>query len=257
MTKTQTTTFYLINLDGSDQRLSQSAARLAEQQIEFERIPAVLGRALSEQERLTNYSPELNKKQYYYPLSPAQIGCYMSHRKAWQKIADSDEPFGVVLEDDFVLPGDLNKAVQALKDLEIEWDMIKLAAYANRDRPIEFKQTINDHFDLVVHKKPMSGGAATAITKAAATKLLASTERFGRPCDTDIQYFWERGINVLSLMPYPVSQDLRYESTIETKSHKKDKKPLRRLAQQISQYWLNKSAVKEQVKELKKQLFDR
>ena len=131
------------------------------------------------------------------------------------------------------------------KVLEIEWDVIKLSAYANRERPIEFQQKINDHFDLVVHKKPMSGGAATAVTKEAAKKLLASTEKFGRPCDTDIQFFWERGVKVLSLMPYPVAQDLRYESTIETKSHKKDKKPLRRLMQQVSQYWLNKSAVKD------------
>lgn len=250
------TTFYLINLDGSEQRLTQSSQRLAEQGIEFERISAVLGKALTEQERLEHYSPELNRKQYYYPLSPAQIGCYLSHRKAWQKIAESDEPFGIVLEDDFILPGDLNKAVQTIKDLEIEWDVIKLSAYANRERPVEFQKKINDHFDLVVHKKPMSGGAATAVTKEAAKKLLATTEQFGRPCDTDIQHFWERGIEVLSLMPYPVAQDLRYESTIETKSHKKDKKPLRRLMQQMSQHWLNKSAVKEQVKKLKKQLFD-
>jgi len=249
-----TTTFYLINLDGSDLRLKQSTERLMEQGITFERIPAVLGVALSEEERNKNYSHKLNEKQYYYPLSPAQIGCYMSHRKAWQKIADGDEAFGVVLEDDFILPGDLNKAVETIKDLEFDWDVIKLAAYANRERPVEFTHKINDHFDIVVHKKPMSGGAATAITKAAAKQLLASTIPFGRPCDTDIQHFWERGVEVLSLMPYPVSQDMRYESTIETKSHKKDKKPVKRLFQQISQHWLNNKAVKEQVKKLQQQL---
>lgn len=245
---------YLINLDKSEQRLAQSTARLAEQGLSFERISAVNGAELSEDERLENYSPTLNAKQYYYPLSPSQIGCYMSHRKAWAEIANGQSAYGLVLEDDFVLSGDLKLAIKTIDSLSFEWDLIKLAAYANRERAIEFKHTLNNDFDLVVHKKAMSGGAATAISKRGAQALLKSTEQFGRPCDTDIQCFWERGIEVLSLMPYPVAQDMAYESTIDTKSHKKDKRPIRRLLQQADMHLRNKKAVKAQLVRLREQL---
>jgi glycosyl transferase family 25 len=63
----------------------------------------------------------------------------------------------------------------------------------------------------------MSVGAATALTKVAAKKILIASDTFGRPYYTDIQNFWETGVNVLSLMPYPIAQDMTFESTISAK----------------------------------------
>lgn len=248
------TTFYLINLDDSKDRLNKSSKRLEAQGIEFQRVSGIRGASLSKEELLENYSPTLNRKEYYYPLSPSQIGCYMSHRKAWRKIAEGDDDFGVVLEDDFVLTGDLTKAVKTIEMLDIKWDLIKLSAYANRPRPVAFSHPISNDFDLAVHKKPMSGGAATAITKHAAKKLLEATEKFGRPCDTDLQYFWDKDIEILSLLPYPVAQDLEYESTISTSRSKEERRVIRRALQQPFYYIKNKIEVMRQVDRLKQQL---
>lgn len=243
---------YLINLDKSADRLIQSASRLAEQNIEFKRLPAVLGSALSDEKKFTHYNKRMNKKQYYYDLSAAQIGCYLSHRKAWEYIATGSEPFGIVLEDDFILNHDLNSAITAIEEMKIPWEVIKLSAYANRARPIAYSHTITNEFEIVIHKKPISGGAATAITKEAAQRMLDTTQQFGRPCDTDMQYFWERGIEIMSLMPFPVAQDLRYESTISDAIGKQNRRPLRRLWLQIHQYMKNNYHVKQQVAKFKR-----
>jgi len=97
----------------------------------------------------------------------------------------------------------------------------------------------------------MSGGAATAITKDAAKKLLASTIKFGRPVDVDIQCSWETGVNVLSLMPYPFAQDLSYDSTIKEPSKRIKSSFLLRKQQQLVNGLMNREQVKKHVREFK------
>lgn len=247
---------YLINLKKSPERLAKSKKRLAEQNVDFTRVEGVLGHDLSEDEIKQHYCPDLNVSKYHTALTKGQIGCYLSHRKVWQLIAEGEDDFGIILEDDFVLPGNLIDAIECIENIDFSWDLIKLAAYQSRERKIAFEQALNDDFNIVVHAKPMSGGAATALTKAAAKKLLAATNKFGRPCDTDIQHFWETNVNVLSLMPYPVAQDMAFESTISAKKEQREKYFWRRKVQQISSSIKNANEVKKQIDDLKKQLKD-
>jgi glycosyl transferase, family 25 len=224
------TPVYLINLSTSPERLEKSKKRLAEQNINYIRVEGILGKELSNQEINQHYSEELNRAKYHTALTKGQIGCYLSHRKVWQLIADGDNDFAIILEDDFVLSGDLVGAISS------------------------FEQPLNEDFNIVVHAKPMSGGAATALTKKAAKKLLAATSKFGRPCDSDIQCFWETNVKVLSLMPYPVAQDMALESTISAKKEPRKKYFWRRKVQQFKASRKNKVAVKAQIEQLKTQL---
>jgi len=242
---------YLINLSTSPERLEKSNKRLAEQGINYTRVEGVLGKALTQQEVDQHYSEQINHSHYHTPLTLGQIGCYYSHRKVWQLIAEGDAPFGIIMEDDFHLTGDLKNAIDAIQSLTAEWDLIKLAAYQSRERKIAYSLPINDDFNLVVHSKAMSGGAATALTKAAAKRLLAATDKFGRPCDTDIQHMWETGVDVLSLMPYPVAQDMDFESTISAKKESRKKYFWKRKIQQLKASIANKKAVKAQIARLK------
>lgn len=243
---------YLINLSTSPERLEKSDKRLAQQGISYTRVEGVLGKALNSEEVKKHYSEEINRSYYHTPLTLGQIGCYYSHRKVWRLIAEGDAPFGIIMEDDFHLTGDLQKAINTIQSLSIEWDLIKLAAYQSRERKIAYSQPINEDFDLVVHSKAMSGGAATALTKEAATRLLAATDKFGRPCDSDIQHMWETGVDVLSLMPYPVTQDMDFESTISAKKEPRKKYFWKRKIQQLKASIANKKAVKDQISRLRK-----
>lgn len=245
---------YLINLNTSPERLEKSQKRLAEQNIDFIRVEGVLGNALTDNEIEQHYSKNINKTKYHTALTKGQIGCYFSHRKVWKLIAEGEADFAIILEDDFVLSGDLSKAISSIETLDFSWDLIKLAAYQSRERAIAFQKAISDDFKLVVHAKPMSGGAATALTKEAAKKLLLATNKFGRPCDTDIQHFWETQVSVLSLMPFPVAQDMSFESTISAKKITRKKYFWRRKLQQLKSSYQNDIAVKVQIEQLKSQL---
>src|SRR4029079_18979781 len=82
---------FLISLDRNPERLAHMRAVLAAASIPYERITAVDGRRLTPDD-LAKASAS---------LSPGEVGCVLSHRIAWQRIADGSDPFAVVLEDDF------------------------------------------------------------------------------------------------------------------------------------------------------------
>ena len=243
---------YVINIDASVDRLNATTERLAAQDITFTRISAVVGKELSEEEISRHYSKDLNKRKYYKDLTPAQIGCFLSHREAWKRIAEGEGDWGIVLEDDFNVIGDINLAIETINNLKVSWQLIKLAAYQSRERKVAFSTPVDHRFNLVVHKKPMSGGAATAITKQAAKQLLSATEKFGRPCDTELQHFWETKVKVMSLMPYVIEQDMTFESTISAKKIRRKKRIFGKVIQQSTDLILNSVNVHNQVTELRK-----
>ncbi|BBN83372.1 hypothetical protein PA25_33570 [Pseudoalteromonas sp. A25] len=247
---------YLINLDQSTDRLDKSSARLKEQGLTFERISGVYGKTLSDIDLIKNYQPMLNKQLFYRPLSKGEIGCYMSHRKAWQAIVDNKHPYAIVMEDDFRLVGDLSDVFATIECLPVDWQLLKLAAYENRTRPIAFSHSVNEKFELVVHKKAMTGCCAQAISYEGAKTLLAATEQFARPVDTDLQHVWETKVAVYSLMPYYIEQDLGFDSDISAASGtKKVKKRFwKRKWLQLKEKITNKNATTQIIDTLKKQL---
>ncbi|NVK23379.1 MAG: glycosyltransferase family 25 protein [Gammaproteobacteria bacterium] len=239
---------YLINLDDSVERLNKCQALFDANGLELERVAGVLGKALSIEEVAKYYDEAANSEVHYRTLSLGEIGCYLSHRKCWQKIVDSGEPFGVVVEDDINITGDVSAAIEAIQHIEFEWDLIKLAAYKRKTRPVKFSHRLNSNFSLVIHDKPMSGCAATAYSREGAIKLLEATKRFARAVDTDIQYFWEKNIEVLSLAPYVFEQNLDEESTLSAGRAKNKRRPWRRKFRQVKDFFKNRSEVAKQVK---------
>lgn len=239
---------YLINLDESADRLAACDKLLEQHGLKYERVPGVLGKVLSDVEIDKVYDPALNKKEYYRTLSKGEIGCYLSHRECWKKIANSDQPFGIVLEDDINITGDVAKAVELIESVEFEFDLVKLAPYNRKTRKVVYSHKLDNEFELVIHNKPMSGCAATIYSKEGARKLLTATEKFYRPVDVDIQHFWEKNIHVWSLAPYVFQQNLDSESTITATRKHNTKRHWARKIQQIREFFNNRKAVRKQVK---------
>lgn len=242
------TPIYLINLDESTDRLTACDKLLKQHGLAYERVSAVLGKALSESDIARVYDQEANKKSYYRTLSQGEIGCYLSHRECWKRIVESGEPYGIVLEDDINITGDVLKAVELIEQVDFSWDLVKLAPYNRKTRKVMLSHKLDDEFELVIHNKPMSGCAATIYSRQGAQKLLATTEQFYRPVDTDIQHFWEKGIYVWSLAPYVFQQNLDSESTITASRKHNTKRHWVRKIQQIKEFFNNRKAVRKQVK---------
>ena len=90
---------YLINLDGSDQRLASATAQLNQAGWDFSRFSAYDGRgkALSEFE---NYDDLAAQKILGRSLMNSELGCYLSHYGCAEKFLETDADYLVVLEDD-------------------------------------------------------------------------------------------------------------------------------------------------------------
>ena len=90
---------FLINLDGSDDRLAGATALLNGIGLPFERLAAFDGRGIPA-DRLPDYDPQECRRRFGRHLSGGEVGCYQSHLAAARRFLASDARFGLVLEDD-------------------------------------------------------------------------------------------------------------------------------------------------------------
>lgn len=87
---------YFINLDRSEDRRNSFAAKARRLGIETRRVPAVLGAALEEEE--STRLRALGSGRYL--LGDGELGCFLSHRRAWAEIAGETHEWAFVAEDD-------------------------------------------------------------------------------------------------------------------------------------------------------------
>lgn len=205
---------FLINLDKSKDRLDAALQRLEPFELDITRVSAVVGKDITTDELAKFYSEEKNRSEYHRKLGPGEIGCYMSHLQIMKHIVDEEIPYAFILEDDFKVIGDLSAAVDAIAAIEFNWDMVKLAEYGERVRPTAHEFYLNDNFNLKIQKKLSAGTCAQAVSLTGAQKILKTCVPFGRPIDTDYQYWWEKELEIFTLSPTPLQQDLEFESTI-------------------------------------------
>jgi glycosyl transferase family 25 len=62
------------------------------------------------------------------------------------------------------------------------------------------------------------------ISFVGAKYLLAMSEKFGRPVDVDIQHWWENGLYILGMQPYPLEINHSMDIDIENKGARKNQK---------------------------------
>ena len=84
--------------------------------LEWYRIDAVNGWKLSETDIAKFYSAEANYYQAKSPLTAPEIGCYISHLKAWESIASGNSAGGFIFEDDFFATTELASVLAEISD---------------------------------------------------------------------------------------------------------------------------------------------
>lgn len=205
---------FVINLDKSTERMAKISKRLDELKIPFERIPAVYGADLSQEEIDRYYCPELNQKNYRRPLGLGEIGCYMSHIMTWKTIVDRKISCAIILEDDIQLEEDFKPITEHLSAYSSNFDMVKLFVKKSNPKILSSTPITNKHLLCVLRKIPIAT-PAQLVTFAGAKKLISSYSKFGRPIDVDIQHWWEADMKILNTIPSVVTQIAGGSSDIE------------------------------------------
>lgn len=147
--------FYVINLDGSDERLASITQSLGEQGIDFVRISAFDGRK-AEPTSFSEYDEQQALAYMGRTLTGGELGCYFSHLNCAKEFLKSDADFVVVLEDDMNPSQDLarkiNDLINRLKDKN--WHLINIGA--NKRKIFTPLFTIDEHEVSHAHYFPMT-----------------------------------------------------------------------------------------------------
>jgi len=205
---------YVINLEHSKERWDKINDHLTGYGLLVQRISAVDAKALPPEALQKHYNGETNQADFFIDLKPAEIGCFLSHRKALKAfLDDSKKPFAIILEDDV----EFVTHPQAFCEQWLE--------VLNVDRPIMLKlfkrRTISGkkiwtsvrsknespYLDKVVDSKLVPlGTQGQVVNRAAAANLLAAFEKFSMPVDVAYQHWWLHGVKVLVTMPNQLNE---------------------------------------------------
>ena len=94
---------YVINLDYAEERLAAVNKQLSRFGVTYTRIPAVNGRALSQDEKRN----AVNRFRWWCavgsPATDGEIGCALSHASIYRKMIDEEIQLACILEDDVIL----------------------------------------------------------------------------------------------------------------------------------------------------------
>jgi len=158
--------------------------------------------------------------RYPYELRDAQLACFHSHRKCWQRIVDEGLAAALILEDDIALDPEVFPAALQLALSAVQPGDVIRFPYKRRE---DAGRVVAKEDEIILRqpKEVALGTQAQIVTQSAARRLLQTTERFDRPVDCLLQMPWEHGARVLSVWPSGVSEnsaDLG-GSTIGQKSH--------------------------------------
>ena len=124
---------FVINLDSSTERLTHMHATLSRLGLTYERIPAIEGTKLSQDEIKNRYSSFWFQLFHGREMSPGELGCALSHKLAYRRIVEDQLDWGLVLEDDVLLDDSLLELLRGLFAVQVPAENIQL--YFSEQRP--------------------------------------------------------------------------------------------------------------------------
>lgn len=189
---------FVINMKHSTERMAKIDALLKSMNLSYERIEAVVGSELTQTEIDHTYDAASNRKKHNRSLTIGEIGCYASHRKAWQQARASEYQHLLILEDDITIDSSLTELLREMTKVT-DYGLVKL--FDNRDNITYDQQPLGQAWQIVNYKKVPNGGQGYFISRAAIDKLLA-LQRFYRPVDIDFQLYGQFGFSVCGIKPY-------------------------------------------------------
>ncbi|MBA3449219.1 MAG: glycosyltransferase family 25 protein [Pseudaminobacter sp.] len=196
---------FIIHLGRAEKRRPQVDALRATLPLPVQIIDAVDGQALGDDEIKAVYRRDLHRPRYPFELRKAEIGCFLSHRKAWRAIVEQDLDAGLIVEDDVEADGALFRRVL---DLALEnvrpSDVIRFPYRSHTDKGA---RVAGDESAMLVEPAHVGLGMQMQLVgRQAAAELLKATAVFDRPVDTTIQMRWLTNARILAARPACIRQ---------------------------------------------------
>jgi glycosyl transferase, family 25 len=233
---------FVINLDRRMDRLESISKTLGGLGIEFERIPAIDGDSIKLEDHVHRWLSWIYEG-CSSPL-PSVVGCFLSHRKAWQKICDENLDQALILEDDvrFV---NWNHEILKVKIEDYGLDILRLGANKRQrgdqvktgsKRPITFDD------ESILGRRLSSdqtlGSCAYIMTLSGAKKSLVNDKYW---FDVDVFSFWRFYYGIKSKLVFPLMVEPDdSKSDIPHKQQFKNLGPFKRTVRKVVRESLHK-----------------
>lgn len=196
---------YLINLERDVDRMHHMSDQLKQLDIDFELIKAIEGKMLSDD----FYADFCKKIQRLDWPRAGQLGCFLSHFKVWDQVANGDVDYALVLEDDIHLSSDTKRLLINSNWIPEDTDIVRLEVSTNKlllENPQliaieEVKRTINK----LISTSWCAG--AYIISKSCAQKLVNTDPRLFKSVDAFI-FSYEDSPLPASLVKYQITPAL-------------------------------------------------
>ena len=188
----------VISLAGSDERKKKVQSELDKTKFTWRFLEAVKGSALETPP--AEYKADKVRGLLGFELTPNELGCFLSHKKAWQACVDKDV-ITIIFEDDFYLLPHFKNVVQFLSgNLEL-WDAVRLQGLSNVSQ--ELIQDVGE-FSLVRNLGDAVGATAYIIKPHVAKILIAASGDIYEPLDHFLEHHQKHQLTFLAINPYPV-----------------------------------------------------
>jgi glycosyl transferase family 25 len=206
---------FVINLASSPDRRRACADQFAAVGLTPTFVDAVDGRKIPAAEISRIVDERGRLKRAPKPLSPAEVGCYLSHWRVLERIVAQEIPQALVMEDDLLIDGELPKVLEALATKALPpYEMIKLGISEPLTKAFEAILPLTDDASLVRHHNVVNSNLAYVITGAGARRFLGYGMPIRYPVDVAMNRSWRHGLDILGVRPWPVLPNPAFSSTI-------------------------------------------
>ncbi len=193
---------YVINLAQATERWEFVSDNLRQSEIEFTRVEAVDGRALTLPH--PNYSARNFQLRHGHRDNYGHIGCYLSHLKAFRMFLQSSHSHALILEDDTKPAASLRNIIDRAIEYQSTWDILRICGFHD-PHPVPFAKLDNE-YQLCICLTRLCGTGAYVVTRHAAEVLAKTLDPMKLPIDHAMDREWFFGLRAAAVLPFPVSQ---------------------------------------------------
>ncbi|MET3794135.1 glycosyl transferase family 25 [Aquamicrobium terrae] len=165
-------------------------------EVAFIRVSAVDGKKLTQREIDGWLAGEGN----FYHLGPGEVGCFLSHRKCWEFIAEGEDSHSAIFEDDLHFGAGLKDVLVTADWIPNDADIVKLETTLTRTL-YQRRQaaTIAGRTVRRLHSSQFGSGGYI-ISRPCAKKLVEESKKIADPVD---QFIFNNNLSMaLSLKIY-------------------------------------------------------
>lgn len=135
-----------------------------------------------------------------HSLSTSEIACFLSHRLAWARCIEKNQPC-LILEDDCIFAphflASLSAAISNVKD----WDIVRMQGLFDT-QDIHIKEYSG--FSFVQNIGDPLGATAYLIKPSTAHRLIKTSKDIYQPLDHFLEHQQKHGLRTIAIKPYPV-----------------------------------------------------